>query len=131
MTYLEKSAQVTSESSIAVMALMGAPSDVEFISLKPKTADEQTLSELKTRWPGRGLRSIGVVGLVGITPRYALKEPLEPEQVDTLAAAFLIHVNTLLMGEHHREHRVRQKEDAVDWLERLYALPDTRPERFN
>jgi hypothetical protein len=49
MTYSEKAAQLGCDSSVAVMVLMGAPNDVEFLPLKPRTADEKTLAELKTR----------------------------------------------------------------------------------
>jgi hypothetical protein len=53
------------------------------------------LADLKSRWPGRGLRSIGIVGLVGLTARAAFKEPLEPKTVDALATAFLVYVAAL------------------------------------
>jgi hypothetical protein len=126
MTYSEKSQQLALDSSIAVQILMGAPDDVEFVPLKPRPADDRMLAELKTRWPGRGLRSVGVVGLVGVTPHYALKEPLEPEQVDMLAAAFLTYVRALLTSQEPRTDSV-EKGDEVAWLCRLWSLPDTRP----
>jgi hypothetical protein len=132
MTYSEKSAQLTLDSSVAVMVLMGAPNDVEFLPLKPRVADEKMLSELRGRWPGRGLRSIGIVGLVGVTPRAALKESLEPMQVDALAAAFLTYVNTLLRGEQpSAEVERKHAGDFVQFAESLWALEDTRPEKFN
>ena len=129
MTYTAQSQNLANESSIAVLVLMGAPDDIEFIPLKPLAADENTLAKLKTRWPGRGLRSIGVVGLVGVTPQIALKEPLTTQQVDCLAAAFLTYVRGLLTSaptpvDCVEEH---QKGDEVDWLCRLWSLPDTRP----
>jgi len=129
MTYSEKSNQVTLDSSIAVLVLMGAPDDLEFIPLKPRAADENALAELKTRWPGRGLRSIGVVGLVGMTPQIALKEPLTTQQEDCLAASFLAYVRCLLTPAPIPVSRVdeHQKGDEVEWLCRLWSLPDTRP----
>jgi len=124
MTYSEKSTQLALESSVAVLVLMGAPNDVEFIPLKPRAADAKMLADIKGRWPGRGLRSIGIVGLVGTTPRCALKEPLAPEQVDALAGAFLAYVRVLISPELPRV-------DTVEWCEKLFALPDNRPDKFN
>ena len=96
MTYLEKAADVAGASSIAVQVLLGAaPADIEFVPIRPRPADAQMLADLKSRWPGRGLRSIGIVGLVGLTARAAFKEPLEPKTVDALATAFLVYVAAL------------------------------------
>ena len=123
MTYSEKSTQLASDASIAVLALLGtAPGDVEFIPLKPRMADENMLAELKARWPGRGLRSVGVIGLCGMSPRCAFNEPLEPEQVSALSGAFLAYVHALFYG-----HFATQQELAeVAEIERLYSLPDMR-----
>jgi hypothetical protein len=130
MTYSEKANQLALDSSVAVLVLMGAPDDVEFVPLKPRAADERMLAELKAQWPGRGLRSVGVVGLVGITPRYALKGSLAPEQVDVLVAAFLTYIRVLFgspfVGPPHTEDSPEQKGDEIDWLEQLYCLADTR-----
>jgi hypothetical protein len=132
MTYTERSQTLANESSVAVLVLMGAPDDIELVMIKPKPADAKTLLELKDRWPGRGLRSIGVMGLVGLSPQIALKEPLEPRQIDALASAFLTYVNVLLFGEQPcTDAPLEQRGDAVDWLEHLYSLPDTRPENIN
>ena len=127
MTYTERSQNLASQSSVAVLVLMGAPDDVEFIPLKPRAADEQMLAELKARWPGRGLRSIGVVGLVGATLCCALKEPLAPEQVDALRAAFSEYIRVLLSVSCVEQPQPSiENGDEVDWLCRLWSLPDTR-----
>lgn len=122
MTYSERSTQLALDSSVAVSVLIGAPGDVEFLPLKPRAADETMLAELKARWPGRGLRSVGVIGLIGTSPQYALKEALDPEQVTALTAAFLTYIHSLFLNSF-----VAQMEAAeIAELERLYALPDTR-----
>lgn len=127
MTYTEKSTRLVLDASVAVQVLMGAPNDVEFVPLLPRAADESMLAELKARWPGRGLRPVGIIGLVGTSPRVALREPLEPEQVSALASAFLAYVQALFADSFAAQIEQRQKGDEVDWLERLYSLPDPRP----
>jgi hypothetical protein len=116
-SYIERSAQLAVESSIAAWVLMGAPNDVEFVPLRPKMADATWLAELKARWPGRLLRAVGVIGLCGTSPRCVLKEPLSPEQVSALANAFLVYVETLL-GDSFAQ---QQKDAEIEWLNRLYA----------
>jgi hypothetical protein len=69
------------------------------------------------------LRPVGVLGLCGTESRAAFKEPLDVSTVDALARAFTAYVNALL-GQ-------RQAGDSLEWCERLFALPDTRPEKFN
>jgi hypothetical protein len=124
MTYSERSAQLAVDSSISALVLMGAPDDVEFIQLRPKRADANKLAELKARWPGRGLRAVGVIGLVGTAPRYVLKEPLATEEVSALADAFLAYLHALFC-----DGFAAQEESAeVAELERWYALQDTRTE---
>jgi hypothetical protein len=119
-TYIERSHQLAADASVAVLVLMGAPNDVEFIPMKPRAADDQMLAELKSRWPGRGLRHIGVVGLVGAAPRCVFKEPIEPEQVDALAEAFLAYLRVL------SSPYSPPVDDSVEFCERLFRLPDTR-----
>lgn len=123
MTYTERSQNLANESSVAVLVLMGAPDDVEFVPLRPRPADENTLAQLKARWPGRGLRSVGVIGLCGVSPRYVLKETLETEQVYTLTGAFLEYLHVLYAD------RFAAQQEAAEFaeLECLYTLPDTRP----
>jgi hypothetical protein len=113
MTYAEKANRVATESSIALLVMMGNPEDVEFLPLKPE-ADERAITELRMRWAGRGLRPIGVVGITGATTQCALKIALSPEQSDGLSNAFLAWLHTtfcdgLMAAE-------------VTELERLYHL---------
>jgi hypothetical protein len=128
-TYSEKSTQLALDASVAVLVLMGAHDDVEFIPLKPRMIDENMSAELKARWPGRGLRSVGMLGLCGTSPRCALKEPLEPEQVSALMGAFLAYCHALFCGRFNtqQDRFAAQMETAdIAELERLYLLPDTR-----
>jgi hypothetical protein len=123
MTYIEKSAQLAIEASVSVQILLGTtPGDCEFVPLRPKLADANMIADIAARWPGRGLRSVGVIGLCGTTPSLVLKEPLDPEQVNALGAAFLRYVN-VLFGANFVEQR-----EAVEIaeLERLWSLQDNR-----
>lgn len=124
MAYLEESRQLALDASVAVQVLMGSdPRDVEFIPLRPKAADTSMWAELAARWPGRGLRSIGVIGLVGIVPKVALKELLEPKQVSLLTTGFLAYLHELLSGSFAAQTEAAE----IAELERVYLLPDTRP----
>lgn len=118
MTHIERSSQLVIESSVAAQVLMGAPDDIEFVPIRPRAADERLLADIKARWPGRGLRSVGVIGLVGTAPRCALKEPLEPEQVSALVGAFLAYLHGLFCDSFAGQ----QEAVEIAELERLYAL---------
>lgn len=121
MTYQERSTQLTADSSVAVQVLMGAPDDVEFVPLKPRAANAEMWAELKDRWPGRGLRSIGLIGLVGTTPQCALREPLEPEQLSALANAFLTYLHVLLADSFATQIEA-ELEPEYDWCKQQYRL---------
>ncbi len=118
MTHIEQAGQLAIESTVAVQVLMGAPDDIEFVPIKPRAADERLLADIKARWPGRGLRSVGVLGLVGTVPRCALTEPLEPEQVSALVGAFLAYLHALFCDSLAEQ----QEAGEIAELERLYAL---------
>ena len=123
MTYSERSTQLALDSSVAVYILMGtAPGDAEFVPLLPRPATQRMWEEMRARWPGRGLRPIGVIGLVGTTPKVVLREPLEPEQVDALAGAFLAYLDVLFRDSFAAHSEVAE----IAELERLFLLPDTR-----
>ena len=93
-TYLERATDVACESSVAVTVLLSADnSSVEFWPLKPEAERALTSPE---EFTARKLRSVGVVGLCGLSPRMALKEPLAQSVVDRIALAFQEHVNIVL-----------------------------------
>lgn len=122
---VEKSAQLGAEASIAALVLSNAEcDDVEFLMLKPKRVAACDLADLKARWPGRGLRSVGTIGLVGTSPRWALKEPLTFEQISALADAFLAYIHVLFCDG----FAAQQESADVAELERLHTIADTRTE---
>jgi hypothetical protein len=128
VTYSERSARLTIEASVAVLVLLGAsPEDVEFIPLRPKPANERFLADIRARWSGRGLRSVGVVGLVGTSPRWVLKEDLDSEQVSALCGGFLAYLNVLVRSSFAEEMEAAEAAEIAE-LECLYQLPDIRPE---
>lgn len=109
MTYDERAAQVAQDSTVAVLALLGTePGDSEFIPLRPRFADQSTLAELAIRWPGRGLRPVGVIGLCGTSPRVAFREPLSSDEVAALSNAFLVYLNTLLSSSFQEQLKVAE-----------------------
>lgn len=128
--YAEKSTQLLTDAQIAVLVLGNADcTDVEFLPLKPRAANENFCQELRTRWPGRGLRSIGVVGLSGTEPVCAFKEELGPEKVLAVANAFLVYVSVLLGDAFAKQLRPEPApDDSIEWLTQLYSLPDLRPD---
>lgn len=93
MSYAEESAQIALNSSVAVLALSNPDcTDVELLPLRPRLMSDHEQAALAAFWHGRNLEAVGVIGLVGSTPKFALKKPLGPEQVSALADAFLHHV---------------------------------------
>jgi hypothetical protein len=124
MTYSEKSTQLALDASVAVLALSNPDcTELELLPLKPRQMSETERAQLAARWHGRNLQSIGVVGLVDSRPKFALKEPLEPEQVTALADAFFEYLCALVA-----DNFSEQLEGAeIQELRRLWSLPDTRP----
>ena len=92
------------------------------------------LVNVRVAWPlpedtsreyeARQLGFIGVMGVVDGLPRTALDIPLDPVRISALSAAFVKHCELLLSGA----FEAQGKGDSVDWLMRLFSLPDERPE---
>jgi hypothetical protein len=123
MTYTEKSTQLALDASVAVLALSNPDcTELELLPLKPRQMSETERAQLAARWPGRNLRSIGVIGLVGTTPKYALKDALEPERVSALTDAFLAYLHALYCDS----FAAQQETAEIRELGRLWSLPDTR-----
>jgi hypothetical protein len=119
MIFTEESIQLCLESSVLVQVAIGeGPEDFELTPLKPRVASDAYLAELKARWKP-GMRTVGVVGLVGASPRCALDVPIEPHQVSALMDAFLAHIH----GVYCDAFAAQEVED----LQRLHRLPDVRP----
>ena len=124
LAYSERATQLALDASVAVQALMGTADDIEFIPLKPSPANAAMLAGIAARWPGRGLRSVGVIGLCGVIPCFALKEPLVSEQVSALSDAFLAYLHAL-----YRDRLATHLEQAeIQELQRMWSLSDTRME---
>lgn len=129
--YSERAAEVASGSQIAVLILANNDfSDLEFVPLRPRMADESTWADLKARWPGRGLQARGVVGLCGSRTACAFKEPLADAIVASLANSFAEYVRVLLgedlAGWMEAVEMRREAGDFVDWANSLWLLPDGR-----
>lgn len=119
---MDKFEALAAESSIAVAILGNADvTDVELLPVCPNPISEN-VHELSAKWAHRGLRFIGVAGLVAGRPRWALATPLDEVRAEALGAAFATYCETLLPG-HVAEQR---KGDEVEWLRRLWSLPDMR-----
>jgi hypothetical protein len=96
MTYLEKSSNLACAASVAVFVFVNEPgTDIEFLMLKPMQCPDSELEAIRTSWAGRGLRSVGVIGLVGATPKCAFKEPLDASVTTSLAGAFVAYLQSL------------------------------------
>jgi hypothetical protein len=127
-TYDERRDHLALSSSIMVQVLLGhAPGDMEFVALKPRPASAEMWEELHARWPGRGLRLAGTIGLVDGAPQLVLKEPLDGVQVETLAVAFAVYIGALVKNAMTADNFAAEIERAeVSELERMYAHPDYR-----
>jgi hypothetical protein len=90
-------------------------SEFELVDMDGKLPLEQ-LKQLADR----GFWYVGAIGLIQGTPRIALNGPLDPQTMTALAHAFTRRVADTLNG------LLQPKGDSVEWLGRLYQLPDTR-----
>lgn len=127
LAYSQKSTELACNASVAVLALANPEcTDVVLLPLKPCPMSLSERAQLAACWSGRNLRSIGVFGLIGVTPSVALKEPLEPEQISALSNAFLAYLHALY-SDRIAAH-LEKNGDGEAWLEKLYSLEDSRPE---
>lgn len=127
MTYMERAEKVACASQIAVMVLLSrANDDVEFWPLRPRIAPASELTS-EAECLRRGLRTVGVVGIAGLQPHAAFKEPLDATVVSAIGAAFTEYVHALI-GNNIAALVEPPKGDEVDWLQHLWSLPDNRPE---
>jgi hypothetical protein len=123
MTYSEKSTQLALDASVAVLALSNPDcTELELLPLRPRQMSESEQAQLAARWHGRNLRSIGVLGLVGTTLKYALKDTLEPEQISVLANAFLMYLHALYCDSFATQQETAETQE----LQHMMSLPDTR-----
>jgi hypothetical protein len=128
-TYEERRDTLAVNSSILVQVMLGgARGDAEFSLVYPRPANAVAMEEeLRARWPGRGLRAVGFIGLVNMQPQLVLKEPLGDVQVQALAVAAGVYFGTLIKAAMTSGSFTAEIERAeVSELERLYAMPDFR-----
>jgi hypothetical protein len=124
--YEAESVRIAAESSIAMMAFANDDlTDCEFVALKPRMMTPDQEAAFRDAWAGRGLSVLGVVGLVGATPRCAFKRPLGPAQVDALAAGFLAYIHALIASAFPTE-RAKGDDEWSAFASRLFELPDSR-----
>jgi hypothetical protein len=120
MTYLEKSSELACAASVAVFVLVNEQgTDCEMLPLRPRVCPDSELAALRDRWAGRGLRSVGVIGLVGTAAKCEFKEPLDVNVITALAAAFVAYLQVLLQDSFAEQLEVQE-------LARLWSLADTR-----
>lgn len=114
MTYTEQAHHLTANAQIAVMILLAEDnSELRFWRVRP-TVSESSLTT-REEFERLKLRNVGLIGLCGLTPMSALKEPLPPYVVDAISASFLCYVE---------EHAEAGREAAeVAELYRMWNLP--------
>lgn len=102
------------------VCILGNPetSDFELVDLDPAGLPAERREQLSKR----GMKFIGVLGVVKCRPRVALTLPLNDEIVSALSAAFVQRIEKLLNGLD------KPMGDSVEWLQQLWELPDTRNE---
>jgi hypothetical protein len=125
-TYEKRRDELAINSSILVGVLLGdTPGDMEFIPIRPQPATDEMREELRLRWPGRNLRGVGYIGLVGGAPQLVLAEPLAAVQVEALAVAFAAYIGCLLKSALTSDRFAAEIERAeISELERIYAYSD-------
>lgn len=121
--YLERLEQVAADSEMAVMVLLNPDNtDLEFWPLKPRPAAETAPAEVGARQ----LRSVGVIGLNGPAPHFALKEPLDQAVLDAVADAFKAYVK-VLVGEEFAKQIKAAKIEQLYYLWSGQAASDSEP----
>ena len=125
-TYEQRRDELAINSSICVAVLLGStPCDTELFPIRPQPATDAMREELRSRWPGRGLRGVGYIGLVDGAPQLALSEPLDGGQLEALADAFAAHIGTIVKSALTADSFAAEIERAeISELERIYAYND-------
>ncbi len=116
---MDKFEQLAMEAQLAVCILANADvSDIELVNLKAVPLHNETTRD----FTGRGLRFIGVIGIVQGVPRSALAVPLDPVRTSALSQAFIAYTQSLL------DANLKPKDDFELFMTRLCALEDPRLE---
>lgn len=130
-SFSERAADVVRASQITVQVLLSRDNgDIELVPLRGTAADPYPITP--EEFTARQLRCVAFVGLCGLTPRCAFREPLEPSIVETIAHCFLTYISVMLQPkvypepQHCPEPGLDVEGDSVAWLRKLWSLPDTR-----
>lgn len=118
--YSVRAAEVACGQIVLQVLLSESNDDLEFVAMHSAA---QPFPITREDFAARKLRSVGVIGLRGLAPARAFKEPLAPSVVDGISTAFLVYVQTVLGNSFH-EHAAKAE---LTELERMFALPDPRP----
>jgi hypothetical protein len=111
--------QLTLDAQFAVYVMSNPDaSEIEFLELNPRMASVSEMESLAARWPGRGLRGIGVIGLVNGRVHMALTEPCDNIKLAALLGAFSQYRDVVNCAD--------DSVASVAWCERLYAWQDPR-----
>lgn len=121
---MDKFETLVAEASIAAAILANADvTDIELLPVQPRSYPPEKVQELARLWASRGLRFIGIVGMVDGQPRSMFTVPLDDLRISALSQAFLAYLGVMLKDELETRQSVG---DEVDWLRSLWSLPDTR-----
>lgn len=126
-SYEERRDHLAANASILVQVLLAdAPGDMEFVPLAPRPASAALWHEL-TWQPGRGLRVVGVIGLVDGAPQLVSNELLDARQIESLAVAFGVYMGSLVKSAMTADSFTHEIERAeVSELERMFSVPDSQ-----
>jgi hypothetical protein len=99
------------------VCVLGNPATLEmhFVDLCRENPSDERVQQLRER----NLHFLGVLGLVAGVSRCEFALPFDDSTVEYIAAKFAVFVH---------ERSDKAKGDSVEWLTRLYQLPDTRSE---
>ena len=82
--------------------------------------------DLRDQVARRGLRFFGVAAIVDGVRCSVFTEELCPELLAISSLAFAAEVESWLAGDVPTPTKPEQPDESIDWLNRLYALPDPR-----
>lgn len=115
---------VAAQTAVAVLGNADL-TDIELLPIQPNPLCADSVRDLARQWSFRGLRFIGTIGIVDGHTCTALVEPVDHPRLAAISVAFIGYCEALLSASVEQ----RQKSgDGAEWCERLYRLPDFRPE---
>lgn len=120
--YIEEATNLVANASVAVQVLLNSTGDdMEFVPAAPQPANAEYWADLRTRWHGRGLHSIGFLAMVDGQAKAVFKESVTLDVVGRLASAFQAYCESLAFSE------AKEQMTEYDWQNRRYHTPYTHP----